>query len=120
MNNIITDHQAQRKGDEIILGLAVPNAVMDIVTTVQLLGDCLRLLTKPHQGLVHTTIGRFGIFPVTLNLDNHDTVSIFIDGPDFDQGRVQSSAIWPDKKSLYKIVKTILENGQQPTGGHSQ
>ena len=57
---------------------------------------------------------------MTLNLDNHETVSIFIDGPDFDEGRVRSVAIWPDKKSLYKIVKTILENGQQPTGDDSQ
>jgi hypothetical protein len=117
---MITDHQVQRKGDEIILGLAVRNAAMDIVTTTQLLSNCLRLLTEPHQGLVYATMGKFGSFPVTLNVDHDNTVSIFIDGPDFDEGRVQSSAIWPDKESLYRIIKTILETGQQPAGGDSQ
>lgn len=108
---MIKDYQVQRNGDQIILGIAVQDAVLDIVTTLSLLQNCQALLTQPHQGLVNTAMGKFGNFQVTLNLDADDAVSIFIDGPDFSQGRVQSSAIWPDKESLLKLIEAILKGG---------
>jgi hypothetical protein len=106
------DYQVQRKGDKIILGLELQGAVMDIVTDTGLLKNCLRFLTEPHEGIVYTKMGKFGRFSVSLNVDADDIVSIFIDGPDFDRDRVQSSAIWPGKESLRKIIQAIIEDGQ--------
>ena len=108
---MIKDYQVKRNGDQILLGIAVQDAVLDIVTNPSLLQNCQALLTQPHQGLVDTAMGKFGDFQITLNLDADDAVSIFIDGPDFDQGRVQSSAIWPDKKALVEIIEAILKGG---------
>ena len=110
---MIRDHQVRRRGDEIILGLAVQDAVLDILTNPCLLQKCLNILTEPQQGLVDTTMGKFGEFQVTLNRHADDTVSIFVDGPRFDGSRVQSSAIWPDKKSLVEIIEAVLKDGQQ-------
>jgi hypothetical protein len=35
-------------------------------------------------------------------------VSIFIDGPEFDVGRVQSAAIWVDKDQLCHILEEAI------------
>lgn len=105
------DYQVQRSRDNVILGLAVQEAVLDIVTTKTLLQNCLHLLTQPHHGLVDTPMGNFGEFQVTLNLDADDAPSIFVDGPRIDESRVQSSAIWPDKESLVEIIEAILKDG---------
>lgn len=106
---MITDWQIQRKGKAIILGLAVEHAVLDVVTNRGLLEGCLTMLESPHTGLIDTQMGYFGEFPVTLNLHLDDTVSIFIDGPDFDSGRVQSAAIWVEKANLQQILGEVLQ-----------
>lgn len=107
---MIKDHQVQRRGDSILLGIAVQDAVMDIQTDEKLLHDSLRLLRTPHKGLVSTHIGRFGEFIATLNLDSDNSaVSIFIDGPDFQQGRSQSAAIWTTKDDLCRVLCDVLQ-----------
>jgi len=68
------------------------------------------MLESPHLGLVDTRIGQFGEFPVTLNLHHDDTVSIFVDGPDFDSGRNQSAAIWVDKYRLQEILREVVRD----------
>ena len=105
---MITDWQIQRKGEAVILGLAVEHAVLDVVTDRSLLTDCLTMLESPHRGLVDVRMGQFGEFPVTLNLHADDAVSIFIDGPDFDSGRNQSAAIWVEKPKLQEILREVL------------
>ena len=106
---MITDWQVARKGEALILGIAVADAaVLDIVSDDALLGKCLEMLDSPHVGLVDTQMGRFGEFPVTLNLHHDDTVSIFIDGPDFDTTRNQSAAIWVEKDRLREILREII------------
>ncbi len=107
---MITDWQVQRKGEAIILGIAVEHAVLDIVTHSGLLTTCLTILGSHHVGLVNTPMGQFGDFPVTLNLDHDDTVSIFVDGPDFMPGRCQSAAIWVDKEQLQEILREVIRD----------
>jgi hypothetical protein len=105
---MISDWQIQRRDDRIILGLAVEHAVLDVVTDISMPGKCLSMLEAPHQGLIAAPMGHFGDFPVTLNLHQDEAVSIFIDGPDFGNGRRQSAAIWVGKNELCNILKTVL------------
>ncbi len=105
---MITDWQFQRKGEAILLGVAIGQALIDVVTDRSLLSSCLTMLESPHTGLVDTRMGSFGDYPVTLNLDHADEVSIFIDGPDFDSPRNQSAAIWVDKKRLCEIIREVI------------
>ena len=110
---MIRNWQIQRRGDDLILGFAVQNAVLDVVTDPQTIANCLALLESPHRGSVDIQMGRFGPFPVTLNLHHDDSVSIFIDGPDFDKSRCQSAAIWVGKTELQTILRTVL-TGKDP------
>src|SRR5207247_5182348 len=107
---MITEWQVQRRGEALILGIAVEHAVLDVVSDHSLLATCLAMLESPHTGLVDTRMGQFGEFPVTLNLHHDDTVSIFIDGPDFDSSRNQSAAIWVDKDRLRDILQEVLRD----------
>jgi hypothetical protein len=106
---MVTDWQIQRKGDSLILGIAIENAVLDIVSDPLLLASCVELLEAPHNGPVWTRMGQFGEFPVTLNLHDDDKASIFIDGPEFGSGRVQSAAIWVKKDRLGSILRSAME-----------
>lgn len=102
-------HQIVRTDKGIILGIALENAVLDIFTSDAQLQKCLKLLEEPHRGLVSTTIGTFGIYSVTLNLHHDDTVSIFVDGPDFDQSRSQSAGIWLGKEDLQRLLMEAVQ-----------
>jgi hypothetical protein len=107
---MITDWQAERRGEAILLGVAVEHAILDIVTHRGLLTSCLTMLDSPHVGLVDTCMGQFGEFPVTLNLFHDDRVSIVIDGPDFTSGRNLSVAIWVEKERLQQILKEVVRD----------
>ncbi len=107
---MITDWQIERRGEEMLLGLAVEHAVLDIVTNRGLLTTCLAMLKSPHVGAVDTRMGQFGNFPVTLNLFADDTVSIFVDGPYFTPDRCQSAAIWVEKDRLEEILREVLRD----------
>src|SRR5437667_9126187 len=98
VQEMTTGHQIQRKDTSIILGIALENAVLDVLTDEALLQNCLKLLRESHRGLVYAPMGTFGVYSVTLNLHHDDTVSVFIDGPDFDPCRTQSAAIWLRKE----------------------
>lgn len=105
---MITDWQVQQRGEAIILGIAVGCAHLDVVTTRDLIFSCVKMLESPHDGLVDTRMGQFGELPISLNLHHDDSVSIFIDGPDFDAGRCQSAAIWVEKDRLAAILKQVI------------
>jgi len=107
---MITDWQVQRKGEALILGIAVEHAVLYILSDRSLLANCLAMLQSPHTGLVDTRMGQFGEFPVRLNLHHDDTASIFIDGPDFDSSRNQSAAIWVEKDRLRDILREVVDD----------
>ncbi len=109
---MITDWQLQRADGRLILGIAVEHAVLDVVSDVSLLRNCLAMLRSPHRGLVHTRMGSFGQFQVTLSLYDDSTVSIFVDGPDSDVGRRQSAAIWVEKDRLCSILEEAIGGGE--------
>ena len=109
MQEMTTGHQILRKGTSILLGIALDNAVLDVLTDERLLHNCLKLLREPHAGLVSTQMGTFGSYSVSLNVHHDDDVSIFIDGPDFDPCRTQSAAIWPQKEDLEGLLLEAVE-----------
>ena len=112
------DWQIQYRGKELILGIAFGHATLDIVSDTFTLMQCLEMLEAPHRGLVHMRMGKFGPFTVELNLHQDDSVSIFIDGPEFDSERTQSAAVWAEKKQLCDIFCEITKKGQQDDGAN--
>jgi hypothetical protein len=109
VQEMITSHHILRQGTCIVLGIALENAVLDILTDESLLQNCLELLREPHRGLVYTKIGAFGIYPVTLNLHHDDTVSMSVDGPDLNQSRNQSTGIWLGKEELQRVLLEAVQ-----------
>jgi hypothetical protein len=106
---MIKTKQVLRKGTSILLGIGLDNAVLDVLTNDVQLQECLQVLQEPAAGLTSVRMGTFGIYPVTLNLHPDDTVSIFIDGPDFDKCRSQSAAIWPGKEDLRRMLVEAVQ-----------
>jgi hypothetical protein len=106
----IRDHQILRQGNNILLGIALDDAVLDIETTAQQLRECLKVLQESNQALLRPVLGNFGIYPIAVNVDDN-TVSIFVDGPDFVQSRNQSAAIWLDKEDLRRLLVEALQTG---------
>ena len=102
---MISEWHIERKENSLLLGIATEDAILDVVTDHNLLSNCLAMLESPHIGLVDTQLGHFGIYPVRLNLHHDDTVSIFIDGPDFEPPRQLSAAIFIDKGGLTRILQ---------------
>lgn len=105
---MIREWDVRRHEDAILVGLAVDAAVLDFKTTVAILRECLVFLDSPHQGLVSLRIGTFGDFPVTLNMDHDDSLSIFLDGPEFEPFRSMSAAIWLSKEELRSVIREAL------------
>jgi hypothetical protein len=110
---MITEHDVRRNGGSILLGIAVGNAVLDVVSTEGLLQECLNLLETPHRGLVDTRMGTFGAYPVSLNLHHDESVSIFIDGPDFESSRNQSAGIYLEKGELRRLLVEVLQGSKE-------
>src|SRR5262245_26574742 len=108
---MIRDYQIQRRGDVILVGIALDNAVLDFETTESLLRDCLAFLDAPHKGLVDMGIGKFGEFRVRLNMHHDDSLSIFVDGPPFEPQRNLSAAIWLSKQDVRGVVNAALTSG---------
>lgn len=106
---MITVQQVLRRGDNVLLGIGLENAVLDVLTNDRQLEACLQELRKPYRGLISVTLGTFGIYPITLNLHNDDSTSIFIDGPEFDECRTQSAAIWLQKDELEQLLVEALK-----------
>lgn len=106
---MIRTQQVLRKGSDILLGIGLDNAVLDILTNEAQLQACLQMLEEPAVGLTSVSMGTFGIYPVTLNLHPDETVSIFIDGPDFEKCRSQSAAIWPGKEALRGMLIEAMQ-----------
>jgi hypothetical protein len=92
-----------------LLSLELSNAVLDIHTDRALLINCLNLISSHQGGLESTQMGAFGIYPISLNVHHEGTISIFVDGPSFDEDRVQSAAIWPEKESLLRIIAEAID-----------
>lgn len=105
---MIREFDVRRNGELILIGISVDGAVLDFTTTEGRLRECLTLMERPHQGLVYMQIGEFGDFPVTLNFHHDDSLSIFVDGPDFEPQRTMSAAIWLSKENLRSVIVKAL------------
>jgi hypothetical protein len=106
---MITEQDIRRSGTSILLGIAVENAVLDILTSDSQLEEGLKLLDHPHRGLVSINIGTFGVYPVTLNRHNDDSVSVFVDGPSFDHSRSQSTGMYFGKEEFQRLLLEVLQ-----------
>jgi len=105
------EYQIQRKGHELLLGFSTDDSILDILTTVNELIECQKLIEE-NQGTSKVTfakIGRFGEFPITLNVQgNVQDAQLFIDGPAFDNDRTQSASITVNKNILLNVLKEII------------
>ena len=107
---MLHDLQVLRRGDSVLLGIAVESAVLDIETNETALRNCVALLDAPHRGLIDCRLGQFGPFPVTFMLHADESVTIFIDGPPFEQHRTQSAGLYLSKDDARKVLATALGN----------
>lgn len=106
---MIIDYQFQKKNNAILLGIRIENAVLDFVTDENILRKSLEILNQEGKNN-EIEIGKFGNFPVTLYRHRDGSASLFIDGPIFDDNRIQSSAIWISKEELSDIIGKVLAN----------
>jgi hypothetical protein len=114
---MIKEWYVQRSGEQVLFGFAIESAVMDILTDEDILKKCLEALEVRLKWIVDMKIGTFGEFTVRLNLHVDDSVSLFIDGPQFTPSREQCSAIWLNRTELRDILEKILydkEDLQRP------
>ena len=105
---MIREYDIRRRADAILIGIALEHAVLDFETTEGLLRDCLAFLDAPHRDIVHVGIGKFGPFPVTLNMHQDDSLSIFVDGPSFEPQRELCAAIWVTKQDFQGVINAAL------------
>jgi hypothetical protein len=105
---MIRERDVRRIGEAILIGIAVDAAVLDFTTTEAALRDCLAFLAEPREGLASMQIGTFGHFPVTLNAHHDDSLSIFVDGPEFEPNREMCAAIWLSKEDLNSVIGEAL------------
>lgn len=96
--------QIQVNDSKILLGFSVGVAVLDVETNDAMLENCQKLIANHDGRACDVAMGVFGPFPVTLNVHPDGTLSVFIDGPDFTNGRCQSAAIWPDRKDFVEAI----------------
>jgi hypothetical protein len=119
---MIREFDIRRRGDTILVGIALDHAVLDFESTEASLRECLAFLDAPHKGLVDKGIGKFGQFPVTLSMHHDDTLSIFVDGPSFEPQRELCAAIWLSKDDLRSVITAALSNAEPgaslASGGH--
>jgi len=105
---MIREHTIHHNAGQILLGIALDDAVLDILTDKHRLQQCLRLLQEPHQGLVDTVIGTFGTFLVSLNVHFDESISIIVDGPVFDPPRAQCAGIYVKKDDITRVIRQAL------------
>lgn len=105
---MIHECDIRRRGDAILVGIALDRAVLDFETKEGLLRECLVFLDTPHTGLADISIGNFGHFRVRLNMHHDDTLSIFVDGPSFEPNRELCAAIWLSKEDLRSVINAAL------------
>ncbi len=105
---MIREYDIRRRGDAILVGIAVEHAVLDFETTEGLLRECLAFLDAPHVGLADIRIGTFGPFPVRLNVHGDGSLSIFVDGPPFEPPRELCAAVWLTEQDLRRVIGAAL------------
>jgi hypothetical protein len=101
---MIQELDIRRRGDAILVGIALESAILDFETTETLLRTALEMLDKPRNGADWMKIGVFGEFPVTLYLASDDSLTIVIDGPYFEPNRSVCAMIHLTKADFRDVV----------------
>ena len=101
---MIKEMDIRRRGDAILVGIAIESAILDFETTETLLRTALEMLDRPRKGADWMKIGVFGEFPVTLHLASGDSLSIVIDGPYFESNRSVCAMIHLNKSEFREVV----------------
>jgi hypothetical protein len=109
---MIREYDIRRRGDVILVGIALEDAVLDFETNEELLRGCVAFLDAPHKGLVDMAIGKFGDFRVRLNIHHDDSLSIFVDGPPFEPPRELCAAIWLSKPDMRDVIAAALSGAE--------
>jgi hypothetical protein len=113
---MIRECEIRRRGDLILVGIALDHAVLDFETTDGLLRDCLAFLdAPPHRGLADMAIGKFGPFRVRLNIHHDGSLSIFVDGPPFEPQRELCAAVWLSKQDMCDVITKALSGAEPGT-----
>ncbi len=97
--------------ESILLGIALDNAVLDIVTTTELLRECLNIIEASWDCIVSSRLGTFGEFAIILSVFHDDTVTIFVDGPAFERPRDQSAGLYLSKADAIRALTAALSAG---------
>ena len=105
---MIHECDIRRRGDAILIGIALEHALLDFETTENLLRDCSDFLETPHMGFADISIGKFGPFQVRLNMHPDATISIFVAGPQFEPNREVCAAVWLSKEEVLGVIKAGL------------
>jgi hypothetical protein len=108
---MLREYHIQRRGESILLMMAVESAVLDVETDERKLRECLSALDAPHHGSVSIPLGKFGPFAVTLNVTAEGSLSVFVDGPNFAESFSQSAAIWLSKDEMRRVIVDALSEG---------
>jgi hypothetical protein len=106
---MITEWNIEQDGDRLLLGLSVGSAVLDILTSTDLLHGCIKFLESAMPDALDVEMGSFGHYPVRLNRHADDSTSIFVDGPDFLAHRNQSAGVYLEKDELLTILRNAIE-----------
>ena len=107
---MIIDHDVRRIGSEILLGIALQDAVLDICTTDSQLQKCVELLRGSGDGLEGEKMGTFGVYPVTLSVDFNGRAIIMIDGPDFEPSRNYSAGLYVSQDDLLRLLQKVIND----------
>jgi hypothetical protein len=105
---MIRDFDVRRRGDALLLGMAVDHAVLDVATSAEDLRECLAALDAPQRGFADVRLGQFGGCPVRVNLYHDGSVSVMVDGPEFEPTRSQVAGIWTTREELRHIIHCAL------------
>lgn len=108
---MIREFDIRRRGEAILVGIAVEQAVLDFETTEGTLRVCLAFLDKSHRGMIDMPIGKFGNLEVRLIIYHDESLSICLDGPEFELTRSQCAGIWLSKEDLRNVITAALDPG---------
>ena len=108
LTSVIKELDIRRRGDSILIGIAVESAILDFETTETLLRNALKVLDTARAGADWTKVGVFGELPVTLYIASNDSVSIVIDGPEFEPNRSISAMMILTKTDFAVVAKKAL------------
>ncbi len=110
------DYDVRRIGSQILLGISVERAVVDMITSVVQLRDGISYLRADHNDLDGLTLGDFGIYPVTLSVESNDSAIIMVDGPFIESSRNLSAGVYFCRSELLNVLEIVVGELRECSG----